>query len=143
MPLPNSKRFRDTELGALDHAAGPDAVFEMRVQSEAQFFAAIASSLRAKAPGAPSVGFESLEALLALLTPKRRGIIAALRARESFPSIEALAQELGRDRVSVSRDVKALREAGVITRSHASSPGHGRRSELRLRARAIQVSFTL
>lgn len=118
------------------------------LQTEEDFFADTAKSLRdlrtgrRKAPVA-TVSFASVPALLAVLTPKRYALIEAVKTRGSFDSIEALASVLHRDRGTVSRDLKALAEAGLLRVQEAVHAGHGRRSEISPVAQRLTVELTI
>jgi predicted transcriptional regulator len=59
------------------------------------------------------LSFESLEGLLATLSPKRIELVRFVRRRPNL-SIAALARELGRDYKRVHRDVRALEMAGLL-----------------------------
>jgi predicted transcriptional regulator len=59
------------------------------------------------------LSFESLEVLLATLSPKRIELIRLVRRRPHL-SIAALARELGRDYKRVHGDVRALEMAGLL-----------------------------
>jgi predicted transcriptional regulator len=62
-----------------------------------------------------SVGFESAEQLLRLLTPNRWALLRALK-KSGPSSIRALAKALGRDYRGVHADVTALLHSGLIER---------------------------
>lgn len=59
------------------------------------------------------LSFESLEGLLATLSPKRIELVRFVRRRPNM-SIAALARELGRDYKRVHSDVRALELAGLL-----------------------------
>jgi predicted transcriptional regulator len=59
------------------------------------------------------LSFESLEGLLATLSPKRIELVRFVRRRPNL-SIAALARGLGRDYKRVHGDVRALEAAGLI-----------------------------
>jgi len=59
------------------------------------------------------LSFESLETLLATLSPKRIELVRFVRRRPNL-SIAAVARELGRDYKRVHGDVRALELAGLI-----------------------------
>lgn len=117
-------------------------------QSENEFFAGAARRVREFKEGCrpkavARVSFESVEALLTVLTPKRYAIIEAVKEKGHFESIEALADALKRDRSTVSRDLRALADAGLISLHEAVFPGHGRRSEIAPVARKLTVELSL
>jgi predicted transcriptional regulator len=62
------------------------------------------------------LSFESLEGLLATLSPKRLELIRFVRRRPNL-SIAAVARELGRDYKRVHGDVRALEAAGLLEES--------------------------
>ena len=70
-----------------------------------------------------SISVESLDELLIFFTHERIRILRTARAKRL--SISALAEELGRDRKSVSRDVKALASLGIVRVRKEVNPGHG------------------
>ena len=65
------------------------------------------------------LSFESLEALLSLLTPKRWELLKYVH-RRPVPSIRALSLALQRDYRRVHDDVEALAEAGLLQRDGRS-----------------------
>lgn len=92
---------------------------ELRLETQDDFFRGTARDLqrvRSKASGRPvaTVSFASVSALLTVLTPKRYALIEAVKRHGRFESIEALAHALGRGRAIVSRDLRALAEAGLV-----------------------------
>jgi predicted transcriptional regulator len=89
------------------------------------------------------VSFESLDALLAVLTPRRNEILQTVITHGRFDSIDALAQRLYRDRAAVSRDLKVLSESGLVFVKQAVLPGHGRRSEISVIAKQLNLEVTL
>jgi predicted transcriptional regulator len=60
-----------------------------------------------------SVTFESMEAFLRHVTPKRLEMVRVLREHPAI-SVAALARQLGRDYKNVHEDVDALTTAGLI-----------------------------
>lgn len=124
------------------------AAKSLTFQSEEDFFAGAAKRVREFREGRRTravarVSFESVDALLAVLTPKRYALMETVKEKGRFESIEALADELQRDRGTVSRDLKALAEAGLILLHEAVLPGHGRRSEIAPVARKLRVELSL
>jgi predicted transcriptional regulator len=61
--------------------------------------------------------------MMQCLTSERLRIFQAVRAK--WLSVSALAEELGRNRGSVTRDVKVLREFGLVRLREEVNPGHG------------------
>ena len=119
-----------------------------KIQTEDVFFAEAANQMknlrtgRRKQPVA-SVSFESVAAFLAVLTPKRNVLIEAVKERGRFDSIEILAAALHRGRATVSRDVKALAEAGLLRVEKVILPEHGRRTEISPAASSMTVELTI
>lgn len=87
------------------------------------------------------VTFETAEDLVAYLTPQRLRLIRMVRERPL--SISALAASLERDRGAVSRDVRALRTAGLIRVKKAVNPGHGAVQLVQARAKTLEVRATI
>lgn len=119
-----------------------------KIQTEEEFFQEAARELEEfrtgrRTPAIATVSFQSVAALLAVLTPKRYAIIETVKAHGRFDSIEALANELRRDRGTVSRDLKALTEAGLLQVQEAVHAGHGRRTEISSKAERLTVELTL
>lgn len=119
-----------------------------KIQTEKAFFAEAANQMKDMRTGrrkqpVVTVNFESVAALLAVLTPKRNVLIEAVKERGRFDSIEMLAAALHRGRATVSRDVKALAEAGLLRVEKVILPGHGRRTEISPVARRLTVELTI
>jgi len=87
------------------------------------------------------VTFETAEDLIAYLTPQRLRLIRMVRERPL--SISALAASLERDRGAVSRDVRALRTAGLIRVKRGINPGHGSVQLVQARAKTLEVRATI
>ena len=87
------------------------------------------------------VTFETAEDLLAYLTPQRLRLIRMVR--ENPLSISALATSLQRERGAVTRDVKALRTAGLLRVKRAVNPGHGAVQLVQARAKTLEVRATI
>ena len=90
-----------------------------------------------------SVSFESVGAFLAVLTPKRYELLETVRQHGIFESIEDLARVLHRDRATVSRDIKALGNAGLLRVSEEPFSGHGRRTRIAPLAERLHLQLTL
>src|SRR5262249_48582582 len=77
------------------------------------------------------LSFESLEALLKTLSPKRIELVRLVRRRPNL-SIAAVARELKRDYKRVHGDVRALEAAGLIeeSRSGLRAPFSGADAQL-------------
>jgi predicted transcriptional regulator len=128
-----------------DELPPPDGI---KFQSEKDFFKEAGRDLRALRSGRRStpvatVSFASVPALLSVLTLKRFELIQVVKKHGRFDSIEMLAATLGRDRASVSRDLKALAEAGLLRVQEVVHSGHGRRSEIAPVAKRLVVELTI
>jgi predicted transcriptional regulator len=120
----------------------------VQLQNDDDFFAHARQRVRDISDGHPiqavaNVSFNSVQAFLNVMTPKRYELLKAVKESGPFDSIELLAAALGRDRGTVSKDVKSLGEAGLIVVRDVVLPGHGRRSEIRPVARTLKVEFSL
>jgi predicted transcriptional regulator len=71
---------------------------------------------RGEAVDETSVTFRDLEALLAVLTPKRLQLLRFVR-RNDVPNIKALADALRRNYKNVHKDVEELAKLGLIARA--------------------------
>lgn len=116
-------------------------------QTEEAFFDSIRKNVRSRQAGkrtepVATVSFESLSALLAVITPQRARLVEALTERGHFESIATLANALQRDRGTVSKDVKVLSDAGFLRVEVKSFPGHGKRSEIFPAARKVCLEFS-
>ena len=87
------------------------------------------------------VTFESAEDLISYLTPQRLRLIR--KVREQPLSITALAASLERDRGAVSRDVQALRTAGLIRVKKGINPGHGSVQLVQARGKSLELRATI
>jgi predicted transcriptional regulator len=70
-----------------------------------------------------SITFDSPAMMMECLTEQRIRLCQV--ARKKRLSISALAVELGRNRGSVTRDIKRLQELGLIQLREEVNPGHG------------------
>lgn len=145
MATPKLKTVPVAESVFTEELRGPEVA---SIETEEDFFAGVRKAVKDRKEGrrvrpAVSVSFQSVAALLAVLTPKRYALFEAVKGHGHFNSIEALAQALKRDRASVSRDLKALTEAGLLQMREAVSPGHGRRTEIAPVAEQLHVELVL
>ena len=83
------------------------------------------------------LSFEDPADMLAVLTPARLAVFRVIKKKPG--SIASIAQTLKRDRSAVTRDVAALGEAGLVTVTQQLHPGHGRKKEVRVRAKTIKL----
>lgn len=118
------------------------------IQTEEAFFQDIAKSVQDRREGrrtepVSTVSFESPAALFAVLTPKRYELIEIVKSKGRFNSVEALATALKRDRATVSRDLKALADAGLLRVHEVVNSGHGKRSEISPVAERLVVELAI
>lgn len=121
---------------------------QVRIESRDDFFRRVKGQVKDRLEGrrttpVATVSFESVGALLGVLTPKRYELYEAVRQHGGFESIEALAAEVRRDRATVSRDIKALADAGLLLLREAALPGHGRRMEVAPAAKRLKLELVL
>lgn len=121
---------------------------EVCIEGEDAFFANVRQAVKNRKDGrrlAPHVlvSFQSPAALLAVLTPKRYALFEAVKEHGHFDSIEDLARALGRDRAAVSRDLRALTDAGLLQLRQAVLPGHGKRTEIAQVAQSLHLELVL
>lgn len=88
-----------------------------------------------------SITFESVDDLLACMTPKRLLLLEAIR--KSSTSITNLAERVHRDRSSVSRDLVQLQKAGIVKVETQPSPGHGTIKMVRAVAHKIDMHVAI
>jgi predicted transcriptional regulator len=123
-------------------------VLEIRVEPEDAFLERVKRRAsdrleRRRAPSVSTVSFESVVALLAVLTSRRYELFQAVRQCGGFASIEALANHVQRPRATVSRDVRALSQAGLLVLSEATAPGRGKRAEIFPAAEQVKLMVVL
>jgi len=143
-----TKRFKTEPVAEAlftDELAGP---VEAVIESEGSFFANVRRAAKALDEGRNlkpyvSVSFQSVPALLAVLTPKRYALFEAVKAHGHFGSIDELARTLERDRSTVSRDLRALTDAGLLQMREAVHSGHGKRMEIALVAANMHLELHL
>lgn len=136
---PVAEAVLTNELGPAQEAA---------IEREDDFFANVRRAVKERREGVRveprvSVSFQSVGALLAVLTPKRYALFEAVREYGHFDSIEDLARALGRDRATVSKDLKALTDAGLLQIREAAFPGHGKRTEIAPVAERLHLELVL
>ena len=94
-------------------------------------------------PATRSISFESMEELLGYLTPKRIALFEALKVMAEPISITGVANQVGRDRAAVKRDIDALQQLGMVDVAEATLPGHGRQKLVSPAARKILLTAAL
>jgi predicted transcriptional regulator len=120
----------------------------VKLISDDDFFASTSQRVRQISDRHPlqalaNVSFNSAQAFLNVMTPRRYELLKTVKEKGRFDSIELLAAALRRDRGAVSKDVKALGEAGLLLVRDVVLSGHGRRSEITPVARMLKVGFSL
>jgi len=115
----------------------------IQVQSFREFmgeFASVVRDAKAGKIGAPRVGlsFESIDAVRNVLTPKRLGLLKAIR--ETRPkSVYALAKATGRQLKNTQDDVAMLARLDLVELKR----GRGKRSPLEPRVRYDSIRLTI
>ena len=120
----------------------------IKMLSDEEFFAHAAKRVREISAGHPmqattNISFNSVQAFLNVMTPKRYELLKAVQEKGHFDSVDLLAAELGRDTEAVSEDVKALRDAGLIIVRDILLVGHGQRAEIMPIAKTLNVEFSM
>jgi predicted transcriptional regulator len=115
----------------------------MRIEREAAFFDRVhahAIAVDRGEPIAPShiIAFEDLETFLRVLNVNRVGLLRELKGAPT--SLSDLARRLKRGEVAVTRDVKALERAGVLSVTEKTISRHGRKKWITPLVREIQVT---
>jgi predicted transcriptional regulator len=93
-------------------------------------------------PNESVIFFENSVDMLRMLTTERVKLMRELRTKGPI-SITILADTLGRNKRSVSRDVTAMREAGVLKTKLVSNAGHGRQLIVMPAAKRVELKSTL
>ena len=117
-------------------------------QSEEAFFDGVKRKLRARDAGrsegsTTTLSFASPEVLMVVLTPRRLALLQMVRRLGTVESIEILAATLHRDRSAVSKDLKALVNAGLLRIEEVAHAGHGRRSEITAVAPVVRIELSI
>lgn len=92
-------------------------------------------------PAEQIITFEDPADLARVLTSTRIQLIRRIKARPG--SITAIAQDLGRDRSAVKRDVDVLAQFGILMVVDKPLPGHGRHKEVRTAARKLKLEAAI
>ncbi len=93
-------------------------------------------------PDESVIAFENPLDMFRVLTTERVRLIGSLRETGETP-ISELAIRLGRNKRAVSRDVSAMREAGVLKTKYVTNPGHGRQLLVMPAAKKVELTSTL
>ena len=114
----------------------------IRTADEAAFFAAAREAARRADRGEPfdgtiTLSFEDPRRMLDVLTKNRQALVReVMRQPDTIPD---LAKRLGRDRISVSKDVSLLEKVGVVRSERVPNPGHGIHKLVRPVARRVEL----
>jgi predicted transcriptional regulator len=93
-------------------------------------------------PNESVIFFENSVDMLRMLTTERVKLMRELRTKGPI-SITILADSLGRNKRSVSRDVTAMREAGVLKTKLVPNAGHGRQLIVSPAAKRVELKSML
>lgn len=146
-----AKAFKQARVRPVQEAIltdEPMRVLKVVHEPQSEAIARTRAALRKAAAGerlTPTkvLSFEDPAAFAALLTPKRYAVFLAVRQHKAFGSIQALSTHVRRNRAGVSRDVNVLVEAGLLQLLEMPFPGHGKRSEIRPAADALELRLVL
>ena len=114
----------------------------IRTGDEAEFFAAAKDAARRADRGEPfdgtiTLSFEEPRRMLEVLTRNRQALLReVMRQPDTIPD---LAKRLGRDRISVTKDVTLLEKLGVVRSERVANPGHGINKLVRPIARRVEL----
>jgi predicted transcriptional regulator len=114
----------------------------IRTADEAEFFAAAKEAARRADRGEPfdgtiTLSFEDPRRMLEVLTKNRQALVReVMRQPDTIPD---LAKRLGRDRISVTKDVSFLEKVGVVLSERVANPGHGINKLVRPAASRIEL----
>ena len=97
---------------------------------------AVARGQKPSPAGAARPSFNSVEALVRLLTPENRRLLSLIRDRKP-ESMTELREWTGRAQPNLSRTLAKLEAAGLVT----MKPGRGRRKVPQVRVRKITVQI--
>jgi predicted transcriptional regulator len=114
----------------------------IRTSDEQDFFAAAKDAARRadrgeSFDGTITLSFEDTRRMFEVLTQNRQALVReVMRQPDTIPD---LAKRLGRDRISVSKDVSLLEKVGVVLSERVSNPGHGIHKLVRPVARRVEL----
>lgn len=87
------------------------------------------------------IHFENPKDFLSAFTPKRYELFLYVKNHGGAESIEELSLAMGRDRGTVSRDLKELSRWGFIRLLETTFPGHGKRVSIRPPEGEVELRF--
>jgi predicted transcriptional regulator len=87
------------------------------------------------------ISFEYPEDMASFLTSRRINVLKA--AMKQPRSVSELARVLRRNRPAVSRDVRALKQVGLVELNKRANPGHGQVQIVKAAARSFEFRYQL
>ncbi len=93
-------------------------------------------------PAETTVSFVNSVAMSSVFTPMRIVLLETIVADGAMP-VNLLARRLKRERSAVARDVKLLRDTGVVETERVINPGHGRVTVVKPLARRYEFVWTV
>ncbi len=87
------------------------------------------------------ISFSRVEDMLACLTPERLRVLSTVK--EEPRSMSDLARSLGRNRGSVTRDVKVLHQHRLVVLKRQVNPGHGIVRMVKARSKHMQLQAAI
>lgn len=87
------------------------------------------------------ITFETPEDMGLFLNSRRLSVLRAAMKRPQ--SVSELAVTLKRNRPAVSRDVRLLRQAGLVQLNREPNPGHGQKQVVQAAAREFEFRYRL
>lgn len=111
-----------------------------------EFFAAAKAAGRRADQGEPfdgtiTLSFEDPRRMLEVFTNDRQALVReVMRHPDTIPE---LAKRLGRDRISVTKDVNLLERLGVVRSERVPNPGHGVNKLVKPAARRVELMSVL
>jgi predicted transcriptional regulator len=88
-----------------------------------------------------SITFESPAEMARMLSEARRKVVSAVRQQPM--TVTELAKKLKRDPSSVSKDVIAMEQVGILQSQTITNPGHGVIKQVAAAAEKIKLTATL
>jgi predicted transcriptional regulator len=91
--------------------------------------------------GTQVLSFEDPARMFTVLSEARRAIMAQVMQQPK--SVSELAEELGRNRSAITKDVHLLEQCGLLDSLRLPNPGHGVRRVVRAKAKRIELTAVL
>ncbi len=108
-----------------------------RVESNAR-----ALDRREDIPDEVVITFAEPSAMPRVMTAERLRLLETLQKEGEVP-VSRLAENLGRDKRAVSRDISALREYGLLETRYGTNAGHGRNLLVMPSARRLELTAAI